>query len=199
MIQSAVNIKNMSTSTTKRSYLAPLDSNYLVEFGFMCVCVDTYLYFISPSELLLPARSNNLFSSTLYDSGVVHSGDCTLIEFSFTINSPSNQSPQFNGDVNKADLMAKQKHREPIWKAVPRMRTDGSAFHKSSYISTEEAKQQDQHFEDDCVGGRKRKRCVLTSVFPGLALSYCNEESDNYGNELRVENGVHIRFVNQRS
>lgn len=39
--------------------------------------------------------------------------------------------------------MAKQKHRAPIWKAVPRMCADGSAFHKSSYISTEEAKQQD--------------------------------------------------------
>ena len=47
------------------------------------------------------------------------------------------------GDVNKADLMAKQKHREPIWKDVPVGRMDGSAFHKHSYIATKEGKQHD--------------------------------------------------------
>lgn len=47
--------------------------------------------------------------------------------------------------------MAKQNHRERVWKAVSVGSMDGSAVHKSSYTSTEATKQQDYHFEDDAV------------------------------------------------
>lgn len=91
--------------------------------------------------------------------------------------------------------MAKQKYIEPIRTAVVVDTVDGSAAHTvEAYTSTVEAKQQDYHFEDDCV---KKKKCILTSVVLPPTLSYCNEESENYENELRIENSVCIQFVSQ--
>lgn len=61
------------------------------------------------------------------------------------------------GYVNKADLMAKQKHRECIWKDVPLGRMDGSAFHKHS-------PQKKRSSKITNLGMTMYKKCMFTSA-----------------------------------
>lgn len=79
--------------------------------------------------------------------------------------------------------MAKQKPREPIWKAAP-VSVDGSSVHEAANTPTDEVKQQDYTLKMTAQGKKKKKVHLHFCVSPanGELLQWGNK----YGNELKT-------------
>lgn len=64
----------------------------------------------------------------------------------------------------------------------------------SSFKTSLPFERNNYHFEDDC---REKTVYFSPTLFLLLTLSYSNEKSDNYGNELQVEKCGHAKFVRE--